>query len=297
MESIRHERATVYRENPRALVVTIQGLMPSLTAAERAIAEVVLQLRSQSAGVVKLAHVAGAAGVSEAAVVKFAQRLGLKGFREMREILLSYRSMVGAELHEELALSDDPETIVRKVFRTATQAITDTLAIFDYAAFERAAQALARANQRLIVGVGGSAAIASDFEHKLLRIGIPSRAHDDTHLMAMTASLLAKGDVALGISHSGATVAILEALEIARGQGATILAVTNTPESELAAMADVALLSASQGSPITGENAASRIAQLNILDALFVRIAQVHADEAQANLEATMRSVTRKRLR
>ncbi|MDR9391769.1 MAG: SIS domain-containing protein [Trueperaceae bacterium] len=297
METGLADRTGVYRDNPRALVVTIQGLMPNLTPAERAIAEVVLELRNQSAGDVRLAHVAGAAGVSQAAVVKFAQRLGLQGFRDLRDILLAYRSVVGAELHEELALSDDPETVVRKVFHTATQALTDTLAIFDYGAFDRAAGALAGADQRLLVGVGGSATIARDFEHKLLRIGIPARAHDDTHLMAMTASLLEKDDVALGISHSGATVAVLEALELAAGQGATTIGITNTPESELARVVDVALLSASQGSPITGENAASRVAQLNVLDALFVRVAQVHAERSQANLEATMRSVTRKRLR
>lgn len=297
MEPTLAERAVVYRDNPRALVVTIQGLVPTLSPADRAIAEIVLQLRHGTAGDVRLAHVAGAAGVSQAAVVKFAKRLGLSGFRQLREILLAYRSAVGSELHEELALSDDPETVVNKVFRTASQALTDTLAIFDFSMFERAAAALARANQRLLVGVGGSAVIAMDFEHKLLRIGIPARAHADTHLMAMTASLLAKDDVALGVSHSGSTVAVIECIELAKGQGATTIAITNTPESQLAAMADIALFSASQGSPITGENAASRIAQLNILDALFVRVAHHHADRAQANLESTMRSVTRKRLR
>lgn len=297
MESALTNRVVVYHENPRALVVTIQGLMSTLTPAEQSIAGVVLEMRHDTDSDIRLAHVAAVAGVSEATVVKFAKRLGLSGFRELREILLDYRSVVGSELHEELALSDDPETIVRKVFRTATQALTDTLAIFDYQAFERAAHVLAQADQRLIVGMGGSATIARDFEHKLLRIGIPSRAHDDTHLMAMTASLLDKDDVVIGISHSGATSSVIECLELAAAKGATTIALTNTTESKLAEMADIALISASQGSPITAENAASRIAQLNILDALFVRIAQHHNDHIQENLEATMRSVTRKRLR
>ena len=84
MEPTLAERAAVYRDNPRALVVTIQGLVPTLSPADRAIAEIVLQLRHGTAGDVCLAHVAGAAGVSQAAVVKFAKRLGLSGFRQLR---------------------------------------------------------------------------------------------------------------------------------------------------------------------------------------------------------------------
>lgn len=75
-----------------------------------------------------------------------------------------------------------------------------------------------------------------------------------------------------------------------------MIAVTNVAESKLATIADAALVSASQGSPITGENAASRIAQLTLLDALFVRVAQRFGDDALRNLESTMGSVARKRL-
>ncbi len=44
-----------------------------------------------------------------------------------------------------------------------------------------------------------------------------------------------------------------------------------------------------------GENAAARIAQLNILDALFVAVAQRNYDAAEKNLEKTMSAVASKR--
>jgi DNA-binding MurR/RpiR family transcriptional regulator len=287
-----------YTNNPRALVVTIQGLMPTLTPAERAIATTVLQVcnRGQPDAYLRIGHIATVANVSEPAVVKFAKHLGLSGFRELREILLAYKKLQSVDLHEELSLHDDGPTIVRKIFQTAIQALQDTMAIFDYEAFEAAATCLARARLRAFFGVGGSAIIARDFEHKLLRVGIFGRALEDTHLMAMTAALMQAGDVAIGISHSGATSAVIEALEIARERKATTIGITNTRESTLARNVDILLVSASQGSPITGENAASRIAQLNILDALFVRVAQLYGEQAVSNLELTMSSVSRKRL-
>ncbi len=290
------ERPAVYHANPRALIVIMQGMLASLTSAERSIASVLLATRGTSEQSLRLAHVAILADVSQAAVVKFAKRLGFTGFRELREVLLAYQQLHGIDLHEELSLSDDLGTVVRKVFSTAMQALSDTQAIFDVNAFERAAKAIGDAPTRLLFGVGGSATIARDFEHKLLRIGISSRAHDDPHLMAMSAALVAPTDVVVAISHSGATSAVIEASELGRERGATLIAVTNVAESKLALLADAVLVSASQGSPITGENAASRIAQLTLLDALFVRVAQRHASDSLHNLESTMSSVARKRL-
>jgi DNA-binding MurR/RpiR family transcriptional regulator len=55
------------------------------------------------------------------------------------------------------------------------------------------------------------------------------------------------------------------------------------------------LASTSRGSPLLGENAAARIAQLNILDALFVAVAQRDYRAAERNLAKTMGVVTNKR--
>ncbi|VDZ63271.1 Als operon repressor [Serratia odorifera] len=60
-----------------------------------------------------------------------------------------------------------------------------------------------------------------------------------------------------------------------------MIAITNYAESPVALDAHVVLNSTSQGSHLLGENAASRIAQLNILDALFVAIAKKDLDKAE----------------
>ncbi|RWQ59480.1 MAG: SIS domain-containing protein, partial [Mesorhizobium sp.] len=66
------------------------------------------------------------------------------------------------------------------------------------------------------------------------------------------------------------TSAVIDAIQLARKSGARTLAITNYDNSPLADVADIVLCSTAQGSPLMGENAAARIAQLNILDALFV---------------------------
>jgi RpiR family transcriptional regulator, repressor of rpiB and als operon len=73
--------------------------------------------------------------------------------------------------------------------------------------------------------------------------------------------------------------------------------VTNYATSPVAGIADVVLCSTSQGSPLLGENAAARIAQLSIMDALFVAVAQRDLKTAEANLARTMRAVETKHRR
>ena len=70
-----------------------------------------------------------------------------------------------------------------------------------------------------------------------------------------------------------------------------ITAITNYAESPIAKSAHVVLNSTSQGSHLLGENAASRIAQLNILDALFVAIAKKDLKRAEKNLMKTQHAV------
>ena len=114
-------------------------------------------------------------------------------------------------------------------------------------------------------------------------------------MMAMSASLLGTADVAVGFSHSGSTLVTIEALQIARKNGARTIAITNYLGSPIAEAADVVICSTAQGSPLLGENAAARIAQLTILDTIFVLVAQRNYKAAEANLAKTKAAVREKR--
>lgn len=230
--------------------------------------------------------------VSSAMVVKTAQSCGFSGFKEMKDALVAYSQLPVVDLHEELNPDDDAATVVGKVFNTAINALQETLAIFDFDAIARAADALRNCASIDIYGAGGSGALAMDAYHKFLRIGIRTRVFTDSHLMVMSASLLQPGSVVLGFSHSGRTWAVVEAFSQARQQGATTIAISNARSSPLAEHTDILLCSVAQGSPITGESAAARVVQLGILDALFVLVAQTDYDQSIENLQRTINAVS-----
>jgi DNA-binding MurR/RpiR family transcriptional regulator len=268
-------------------------LLPDLTATEARIAEILL--RGDGGAEAPLKAVAKEAEVSEAMVVKTAKRLGFSGYKDLRAAIQAYKSQPHVDLHQEVQPDDTIKTIVHKVFRTSIQALEETLAILDMDACGRAAELLSSARQRDFYGLGGSAQIARDVAHKFLRVGIRASVHDDTHMMAMSASLLQAGDVVVAFSHSGMTSGVIDSVQIARSNGASIVAATNYASSPLAELSDVVLCSTAQGSYLTSENAAARIAQLNIMDAIFILVAQKDIDSAEASLAKTMAAVRAKR--
>jgi DNA-binding MurR/RpiR family transcriptional regulator len=278
----------------RAVGAQIRMRLPSLTPLEGKVATEILARRDIDEAT-PLRTVAEGSGVSEAMVVKVAKKLGFAGFREFRQGLVDYYNSDTAALHSEIGPQDTAGEIIQKVFRTAMQALEETFAILDLEAFERAADFLHRARQRDFYGLGGSAQIARDVSHKFLRIGVRSSVFDDAHMMVMSAALLGHDDVAIAFSHSGSTSAVIEAVELARRNGARTIAVTNYADSPLAKIVDVVLCSTAQNNPLLGENATARIAQLNLLDALFVAVAQRDRAAADQNLARTMRAVQAKR--
>jgi DNA-binding MurR/RpiR family transcriptional regulator len=221
-------------------------------------------------------------------VIKIAKKLGFDGFRSLRAALAEYNRLPLAEIHEELCSCPTPRALAEKVCRASVKAIEDTFSSLSFQDLGRAAQCFCAARQRDLYGVGGSAQVARDAACKFLRIGIRASAFDDSSMMLMSASLLQKGDVVVALSSSGQTLVVVEAARQARRNGARVIAVTNGPLSTLAQEADVLLCTTATGAPLTGENVAARAAQQNLLDALFVAVAQKNPAIAEKNLGRTM---------
>ncbi|MEG3133417.1 MurR/RpiR family transcriptional regulator [Rouxiella sp. T17] len=278
------------KQDLRAIGAQIRMRLPQLTPLERKVVESITS-KNDFSEQTSLKEVAAENAVSEAMIVKLAKKLNFTGFREFRTSLTYYNNSDVANLHSEIGPDDSSEELLEKVFRTSIQAIEETKAILDISEFNRAADIVFKARHIDLYGVGGSASVARDLSHKLLKIGIKAMVHDDAHIMMMSAAILNDDDVAIAISHSGMTRTVVDPIRLAARNGAKVIAITNYAESTLAKEAHVVLNSTSQGSHLLGENAASRIAQLNILDALFVAIAKKDLKKAALNLNKTQQAV------
>jgi DNA-binding MurR/RpiR family transcriptional regulator len=97
--------------------------------------------------------------------------------------------------------------------------------------------------------------------------------------------------VAIGISHTGTTTDTIDAVTEARSHGATTVALTNFPRSPIAQAAEHVLTTAARETTFRSGATASRLAQLTVVDCLFVGVAQRTYGQTLAALDATRAAV------
>lgn len=267
-------------------LVRVQAMYSSLRDSEKKIADYIKE-NYQNIMNLTITELAEKSGTSEAAVVRLCKSLGYKGFQEFKIKAAQDVIQPSRQVHEAIERDDDLPTIKKKVFNAHIQTLIDTLEILNDEDFEKAVDLIANANRLEFYGEGGSGVVALDAQHKFLKIGLKSFASIDSNLQAMLASLLQKGDVVVGISHSGASRNLIESLEIAKKMGASIIAITNYSKSPILKVSDVVLFTISKETAFKSYAMSSRIAELAIIDALVMGVAFKNYEESFKNIQKT----------
>jgi DNA-binding MurR/RpiR family transcriptional regulator len=262
--------------------------------AERSIAQFVLD-NPERVMQMSISEAARDIGVGESTVIRFCRAVGYKGYQEFKLRLAQDLVEPVEYIHENISFADRTEDLAQKVFQTNVRAVADTMRSLDSGMVEVAAKALAGARRIDIYGVGYSSLTALDAKLKFARLGLAADSYGDAHLQAMAAVLLGRGDVAIGISHSGSTRDVVDALASARKSGATTISITNFSPSPITRASDVVLLTASPESPLGGEVLTSRIAQLCVIDVLSVALAVVLGESCLELIKKTSEAVKKKR--
>lgn len=290
---------TAVAEQETSPLVRIRSLLPGLARAEQRVAKVVLDDPSSVARR-SITEVALAAKTSETTVTRFCKAIGVGGYPQLRIALAADTARTEArssrDLGGDITADDDLASVVSKVGFADARAVEETAEQLDIAELTRVTELVAAAGRVDVYGVGASAFVAADLQQKMHRIGRVCFAWSDTHIMLTSAAVLGEGDVAVAISHSGATTDTVEALRVAREHGATTVAVTNFPRSPITSVADHVLTTAARETTFRSGATASRIAQLTVIDCLFIGVAQQHLDQAMAALDATRDAVNGHRL-
>lgn len=223
--------------------------------------------------------------VSEATIVRCCRTLGYHGLRDLKLALAAEGAQPVQRIHEDILLEDDPSVVARKVLQSDIQAIADTLAVLDTQVFARAVEVLSRATRIEIYGTGSSLPIVLDAYYRFVRIGLPATVATDPTMQAVSASRLPDGAVAFAISHSGQSRDTLAAMRWARKSGATVLLLSSHLGTPLYTFADLALITAARETAFRTASMASRIAQLSVIDALYVALALRKPEASLAALE------------
>lgn len=276
-------------------LVSLQAILEELKPSEQKVAQYILAHPEE---VVKLSvqKLAELSGVSEATIIRLARSLNMKGYQELKlRIAGDLNKQVTNNLgsYQEIMMEGSIESIMQAVSWNNIQSIQDTLSVLSSDEVKRAADALSQARKIDVYGVGASAVIAADIKQKFSRINLWCEAYADFHAQLTSAVNLTEQDVVIGISYSGQTEDIIQSLSEARQQGATIITLTKFGPSPVAELADIRLFTSSVEKSIRSGAMASRIAQLNVIDILFITMVSRQQEEVIPLLEKTRVAVSR----
>jgi DNA-binding MurR/RpiR family transcriptional regulator len=284
------------------LLRDLRAALPSLRPSERRVAELVLA-DPVAAVDLTINDLAERGDTSVASVVRFCRTLGYSGYSDFR---LTLASSVGREQvslgrfgvsDSDISETDDAESVVAKLAFHEAHDIEATAAGLDLRVLDIVAAAVVAAPRIDIYGSASSGLTAADLQQKLHRVGLVSYHWTDVHLALTSAAVLTKGCVAIGFSHSGRTIETADSLASARERGATTVLVTNFPASPIAQEVDYVLATSATETRYRPGAMSGRIAQLAVVDFLFVRIAQLMSDRASAPLELSFDAVQSHRLK
>lgn len=283
------------------VLVLLGRKLPTLRPAEQRVARAVLDDPHLAIGST-IGELATACDTSPATVVRLCIALGFSGHREFRLAVAGAVTREQAEQDRfairdtELDPDDSIDEVVAKVAFQEARSIEETARGLDRSALQRAADAIGASLRTDVYGQGASGLAGTALQQKLLRIGIASSCWTDPHLALMSALTLGPGAVAIGISHSGAAAEVDHALGVAHQVGATTVAITNFPDSPIAASADVVLTTVVREMRWWSGAMSSRVAQLAVVDVLFLLVARQHVGPAQAAAARSFEAERRYRL-
>ena len=262
--------------------------MELLKPAERNVA---LYILSHLEDVIRMpiAVLAQKAKTSEATIVRMCRALNFSGFKDLKLSIATASTLeIQNNHHFELEKDSTILQMIQTIEMHNIDAIQRTFMINDERGLEKIIHQINNARKIIFIGIGASAIVAQDFEHKLKRINKNCETIFDSHGQLIAATHATSEDVVFAISYSGETKEIINALTVAKENQATIITMTQNKRNTIQSFAEYALYVVSNEADIRSSATASRIAQLTLIDILYTGIATLNYDQSIVALNRTL---------
>lgn len=268
-------------------ILKIEQHFEDFTQSERKIAKYILENR-QDVITLSTQEIGILTDTSPASVVRFSRTLGYEGFQDLKlEIAKTQNQDEEKIIDDIIEEGDSIEEVVQKVANQGINTINNTVALLNIKDFEMAINEIKKAKNIYLFGVGASAIVAMDLQHKLLRINKIAVFHPDANIQLAMSVHANKGDLVIGISYRGRSKDVNNSIRRAKENGASCLSITKYGNNPLADLCDINLRVPNVEKELRVGAIASRMAQLMVTDILFLGIAKDNFEEVEKYLKST----------
>lgn len=218
-------------------------------------------------------------------VMRTCRDLGFVGLREFKLALAHELALGGSPLHRRVDVNDSAEDIVAKVTRSAAATVAGVRSQLELPTLEAAVGAIAGARHIDLFATGiTSWFMAQDLQARLFRLGLSANAWVDYHLQRVAAAAQDPRGVVLVVSHVGGLPSMLEAVDIARRQGARVVSLTQAG-TPLADRTDVLLALSVPDDAVMHVGIDAYLTHLTAIEILTVLVAQRCGESAVRRLQ------------
>jgi DNA-binding MurR/RpiR family transcriptional regulator len=253
-------------------LLKIRSERDQMSAIERRIADFLLDnahlLRDYSSQ-----QLANALGISQSSVVKFSQKLGYKGYPDLKYSIgqAVARGDGGDDTVASEVRRDDPHAaLAEDLWHLKAQAEAETRLINPPERIDAIAAAIQQAGKVFIIGLGEDGIPARAFATRLSMLGILTVHYVDAILMQAGVSSATPGDVLLVFSEHGRQPALCQISRLFRERFGKVISVSRHTPNPLRAHADAALLVSAHDERRHIEPLLYQCALQHLLDLIFI---------------------------
>ena len=274
---------------------SIHTLYNSFTNTEKKLADYILKNKTQVM-YMSITDLSDKAKVAESSVFRFCKSMKFTGYQEFKIALAQSLNSDNSEHHidTEILTNDTMSAMAEKVKQTNVSALDETYNLLNYEDVSLAVDAMIKAEKVRFFGVGSSLITAMEGQNKFLRILNKAECSIDSHLQAMSASLMTDKEVAIIISYSGQTKDSIDVAKRAKEAGAMVISITRFVKSPLTHFSNITLLCGAHEGPLQGGSLSAKVSQLYLLDVLYFEYFRRTFEVSKANKEKTARAVADK---
>ena len=266
-------------------LVKIRSERDRMSAIERRIADFVLEnaqlLRDYSSQ-----QLANALGISQSSVVKFCQKLGFKGYPDLK--LSINEAVVRADNGDDAhAARTELRRPAAGLWQRKSEAEEATRLINPPETLDAVAQAIGRARTVFIIGLGEDDIHARAFALRLSLLGILTVHNFDPAHMTASLSAASADDALLVFSEQGMQPSLCQLGHHFRAKRGKLVTITRHSSNALRAHADVALLVSAHDEHAHIEPLLYHSALQHLLDRVYIRLCEAD-DGRRARLQENL---------
>ena len=261
-------------------LAVIKSNYNNLTSKEKLVADYILN-NFEKIVTMSVNELSNNAGVVKSVVIRCCKTLGFSGYSEFK-IALAGELAKNKEFNfvPYIDKADNCGDVLDKIFSANIKTLNDTALGIDRNVLKNLIDELQKANKIFIYGVGTSSGIVNDFQYRLMQLGFTAFCFTDVASMKVSALNIKSGDVAIGISNSGRTFATVDALKLARENGAKTACLTSFSNSAIIKQSDFPLVIYSDEIEYPIEAISSRIAHISVLDSILISLSAQKYEQA-----------------